>query len=82
METVERERPDADDMVTQRVPATQVEPDARTEVSRAGSHTPGTPHDPDPRRAARVSAARALVLVRRRTGKAIPADVLALAAAD
>ncbi len=102
METVDRERrPDADDTVTKRAPATQVEPDARTDadqlspsdaagldalpvlhpdVPRAGSRTPGTPHDPDPRRAARVSAAKALVMVRRRTGKAIPGDVLALAA--
>ena len=101
METVDRERrPDPDDTVTRRAPATQVEPDARTDadqlspsdagldalpvlrtdVPRAGSRTPGTPHDPDPRRAARVSAAKALVMVRRRTGKAIPGDVLALAA--
>jgi len=96
METVESEqRSDPDETVTKRAPATQVEPDARTDadgldalpvlrtdVPRAGSRTPGTPHDPDPRRAARVSAAKALVMVRRRTGKAIPADVLALAAED
>ncbi len=50
------------------------------EAPRAVSTTSGTPHDPDPRRAARASAAKALVMVRRRTGKAIPADVLALAA--
>jgi len=48
----------------------------------AVSNTTSRPHDPAAHRAARVSAAKALVMVRRRTGKAIPADVLALAAED
>lgn len=75
-------RTDADQLSPSDADGLDALPVLRTDVPRAGSRTPGTPHDPDPRRAARVSAAKALVMVRRRTGKAIPADVLALAAED
>lgn len=47
-----------------------------------GVRTNGTANTPETSRAAKVSAAKALVAIRRRTGRPIPADVLQLAQQD
>ncbi len=53
-----------------------------SEVPTSGGPANGTTNTPETRRAAKVSAAKALVAIRRRTGRADPADVLQLAQQD
>jgi len=50
--------------------------------TNSGVPADGTTNTPETSRAAKVSAAKALVAIRRRTGRAIPADVLQLAQQD